>query len=222
MLATTDPHPESAMHLRSDSFKPYDHLDTRLAFGKHDPDNHFAFAGNRNPHLRWTGAPEQTRSFVVLCVDDDVPSEGSQVNQVGLTVPLDLPRVSFYHWILIDLPAGLDSIAEGAHSDGITARGKPVGPTPSGGLSGSNNYTDWFGGHDLMSGTYGDYDGPAPPWNDERVHGYRFHVYALDVPALGLHGAFTGAQVIAAMQGHVLDSAKILGLYAINPNARQA
>ena len=28
------------MHLRSNSFKPYDHLDARLAFGTYDPDRH--------------------------------------------------------------------------------------------------------------------------------------------------------------------------------------
>jgi hypothetical protein len=70
-----------------------------------------------------------------------------------------------------------------------------------------------------MSGTYGGYDGPCPPFNDARVHGYRFAVYALDVPTLGLSGAFTGDDVRRAMAGHVLAEAKILGTYAIHPGA---
>ena len=35
------------MHLRSDSFKPYDTLDARLAFGAHDPDSHVKLVDNR-------------------------------------------------------------------------------------------------------------------------------------------------------------------------------
>ena len=57
---------------------------------------------------------------------------------------------------------------------------------------GVNNYTDWFAGDEQMAGDYGGYDGPCPPWNDELLHHYRFTLYALDVPSLGLPGAFGG------------------------------
>ena len=30
-----------------------------------------------------------------------------------------------------------------------------------------------------MGGTYRGYDGPAPPWNDQRVHRYHFTLFAL-------------------------------------------
>lgn len=206
------------MHLRSDSFAPYDRMDPRLAFGKHDPESHFTFAGNRNPHLGWSGVPEGTKSFALICVDHDVPSVGDDVNQEGKSVSVDLPRVKFYHWVLVDLPASLRSIAEGSHSDGVTVKGKPVGPSASGGLQGVNNYTDWFAGNDDMGGTYAGYDGCGPPWNDERLHGYRFKLYALDVASLGLSGAFTGPDVEAAFAGHVLAEAELIGLYAINPD----
>lgn len=209
------------MHVRSDSFRPYDYLDPRLAFGRHDPVDHFAFAGNRNPHLAWEGVPEGVGSFVLICVDHDVPSVGDDVNQEGRTVPLDLPRAPFFHWVLVDLPADLREIAEGSHADGIVAGGKPAGATPHGGLQGLNDYTGWFDGHPLMGGAYHGYDGPAPPWNDERVHGYRFQLFALDVPSLGLSGDFTGAEVLAALDGHVVARAEIIGLYAINPDAPQ-
>lgn len=209
------------MHLRSDSFKPYDVLDTRLAFGQHDPDDHFALADNRNPHLAWDDVPEGTRSLVLLCVDEDVPSVGDDVNQEGRTVPVDLPRVPFFHWVVVDLPADLREIPEGSHADGVTPRGKPSGPSPHGGALGLNSYTDWFAGDDDMGGAYHGYDGPAPPWNDERVHGYRFQVFALDTDSLGLTGDFTGADVRSAMEGHVLDSCERIGLYAIHPGALQ-
>jgi Raf kinase inhibitor-like YbhB/YbcL family protein len=210
---------ETNVHLRSDSFHPYAALDPRLAFGAHDPVHTFRLSHNRNPHLAWSDVPAGTRSFALLCWDPDVPSRADDVNQAGKTVPLDLPRVTFHHWVVVDLPADLREIAEGSHSDGIVPRGKPIGPTPAGGQTGQNDYTGWFAADPDMSGTYGGYDGPCPPFNDTRVHGYRFAVYALDVPTLGLSGAFTGDEVRRAMAGHVLAEAKILGTYAIHPGA---
>lgn len=209
------------MLLESDSFRPYDYFDPRLAFGKHDADTHFTFAGNRNPHLRWSDVPAGTASFALMCWDPDVPSVGDDVNQEGKEVPLNLPRVDFFHWVVCDLPADLREIAEGSHADGVTPGGKAPGSTPHGGLQGANNYTQWFDGHPEMGGTYCGYDGMAPPWNDQRVHGYRFGIYALDVPTLGLSGAFTGDELRRAMGPHVLDGQILIGLYAINPNARQ-
>jgi Raf kinase inhibitor-like YbhB/YbcL family protein len=203
------------MHLRSSSFRPYDFLDPRLALGAYDAATHVRLSGNRNPHLAWSDVPAGTRSQALLCWDPDVPSEGSKVNREGVTVPLDLPRVEFFHWVLADLPADLREIAEGSHSDGVVARGKPAGPSPSGGVQGINDYTGWFSGNADMKGDYGGYDGPGPPWNDERVHGYRFAVYALDVPSLGLSGLFGGNDLRRAMEGHVLAKAVIVGLYAI-------
>ena len=164
--------------------------------------------------------PEGTQSLVLLCFDVDVPTEGTDVNQEGRTVPLDLPRADFFHWVTADLPASLREVTEGAHCSAITAKGKAPGPTVDGGLQGINDYTSWFAADPDMAGDYGGYDGPCPPWNDERVHGYRFAIYALDVQTLGLHGAFTGGDVREAMKGHVLDSAEMTGLYNIFPGAR--
>lgn len=208
------------MHLRSDSFRPYQHLDMRLAFATHDPVTHVRLAGNRNPHLAWTAPPEGTKSLALLCVDPEVPTEGTNVNKEGVTVPLDLPRAEFFHWVLVDLPADLREIAEGSHSNGVTPRGKAPGPSPSGGLQGINDYTGWFSGDPDMKGDYGGYDGPCPPWNDERMHAYSFILYALDVSTLGLAGAFTGHDVRRAMAGHILAESLITGLYVINPSAK--
>lgn len=209
------------MHLRSNSFRPYDVLDPRLAFGRYHPTDHFTFAGNRNPHLAWSGVPVGTRSFALICVDPDAPTVPDDVNQDGRTVPIDLPRGPFYHWVVVDLPADLREIPEGSHCSEVRPKGKPPGPTPHGGLQGSNDYTGWFAGNPDMEGAYHGYDGPAPPWNDERVHGYRFQLFALDVPTLGLTGSFTGADVAAAVQAHQIGRAEIMGLYAIYPNALQ-
>ena len=66
-----------------------------------------------------------------------------------------------------------------------------------------------------MGGTYGGYDGPFPPFNDERLHHYHFVVYALDVPSLELEGDFTLDDVRAAIEGHVLDQGEIVGEYTL-------
>lgn len=57
-------------------------------------------------------------------------SEPDDVNQEGREVPASLPRVDFFHWVLVDLPADLRDIEEGTFSSGITPRGKggPLAP----------------------------------------------------------------------------------------------
>ena len=67
-----------------------------------------------------------------------------------------------------------------------------------------------------MSGTYYGYDGPYPPFNDERLHRYFFRLFALDVERLPVEGAFTAADVYRAMQGHVLAEAAVHGTYTLN------
>lgn len=170
---------------------------------------------NRSPAIRWSGAPTGTRSFAILCIDPDVPSSPDDVNQEGRTVPASLPRIDFFHWVLVDIPASTSGIPEGADSDGITAGGKAPGATDYG-IRGINTYTDWFAGDEAMAGDYGGYDGPCPPWNDEIVHHYHFTVYALDVESLGLTGRFGGAEAQRAMQGHVLAEATWTGTYTLN------
>lgn len=187
------------------------------AFGKHDANSHVALADNRNPDLSWNDVPEETRSFVLICHDPDVPSKPDDVNQEGREVPADLPRVDFYHWVLVDIPADQRQIAAAADADGVTPRGKPDGTSPAGGIRGINSYTDWFAGDADMAGDYYGYDGPCPPWNDSIVHHYLFTLYALDIDSCGLSGRFGGPEALAAIEGHVLDSASITGTYSINP-----
>ncbi len=174
---------------------------------------------NKSPHLAWSDFPAGTKSFAVICHDPDVPSKPDDVNKQGRVVPYDLPRVDFFHWVLVDVPTGIRELAEGADGSGFTPRGKKIGKTELG-VRGINSYTDWFAGDDSMSGDYGGYDGPWPPFNDERLHHYHFTVYALDVPSLGLSGRFDGKQALAEIQKHTLDRAEWVGIYALNPNAR--
>ncbi len=189
----------------------------KFAFCVPCAENHVRMSTNISPAIDWSGAPENTKSFTIICVDPDVPSKPDDVNQEGRTIPADLPRVDFYHWILIDIDGRTTGIAEGADSNGITQKGKALGATANG-VRGLNNYTDWFAGDDDMGGDYGGYDGPCPPWNDSIIHHYHFKVFALDVDSLGLTGRFGGPEAIAAMQGHILAEGEIVGTYTQNPD----
>jgi Raf kinase inhibitor-like YbhB/YbcL family protein len=123
---------------------------------------------------------------------------------------------------VVDIPAEVTELAEGAGSDAIVLKGKPTGATSFGGVTGANDYTAFLEGDPDMGGTYGNYDGPFPPWNDEREHRYVFRIHALDTESVGLSGDFTLADVRSAIEGHVLDQAEFLGTYALNPDARPA
>jgi Raf kinase inhibitor-like YbhB/YbcL family protein len=180
----------------------------------------------RPPRLPWqkpqpaTGLDRRSRPAPVLriiCHDPDVPSKGDDVNQEGRSVPASLPRVDFFHWVLIDVPVTVNTINEAEFSGDVTPRGKP-GPQAAHGCSqGINNYTDWFAGDNDMRGDYYGYDGPCPPWNDEIIHHYVFTIYALDIETLPLSGKFGGPEVRAALDGHIMAEAKITGTYTLNP-----
>jgi len=131
-------------------------------------------------------------------------------------VPEDLPRVDFFHWVLVDLPVSLSAIAEGEFSRSFTARGKAGPASLHGARQGLNDYTGWFAGNAEMSGNYFGYDGPFPPFNDSLIHHYVFTLYALAVPRAAVEGDFTGTQVREKIYDHVLAEATHSGTYTLN------
>lgn len=207
------------MHLTVHGIEDQQAIPATFAFGVPGDGEPMALGPNRNPALTWSDVPKGTQSFAVIVRDPDVPGDPSDVNQPGKTLPASLPRVDFYHWVLVDIPGDSLAIGEGEDADGVTPKGKTPGKARHG-LCGINTFTDFLAGDPDMGGTYGGYDGPCPPWNDERIHHYHFTVYALDVPSLGLAGEFTGAEAIEAMQGHILDQATVTGTYTLNPGLR--
>jgi Raf kinase inhibitor-like YbhB/YbcL family protein len=94
------------------------------------------------------------------------------------------PKRVWVHWVLHDLPPGTGGLPEG-------------GDPPPGTRDGTN---DW--------GRPG-YGGPCPPIGRHR---YFFKLYALDT-ALGDLGTPSKAKLLAAMEGHVVAEAEIIGTY---------
>jgi Raf kinase inhibitor-like YbhB/YbcL family protein len=204
------------MKLWSDSWANGDRIGERHAAGRLDGAAGVTFSDNVNPHLAWSEVPAGTKSLVLICHDFDVPSKGDDVNKTDREIPSDLARVDFFHWLLVDLPPSVTGIAEGEFSRGFTPRGKPGPASLHGARQGVNDYTGWFAGNPEMAGSYFGYDGPFPPFNDSLVHHYVFTLYAIDLARLPLDGAFTGAQVRAAIAGHVIDAATYSGTYTLN------
>lgn len=205
------------MRLTSSSFDDNRRLPAANAFAVPDAERHFSFGANRNPGLAWNEPPTGTRSFVLLCHDPDVPSRFDQINRDDVVIPETMSRVDFFHWVLVDLPAACRGLAEGEFSDGVTVRGKPGPATRHGARHGLNDFTLGFAGDAQMAGDYFGYDGPCPPWNDERVHRYVFTLYAVDLDRCPVEGKFTGPDVLWVIGGHILSKASLTARYTLNP-----
>jgi Raf kinase inhibitor-like YbhB/YbcL family protein len=205
------------MDLTSSSITEGTPIPGEFAFGIPDEKSHLVFGANRNPALSWSGVPDGTLSLALICYDPDVPTKPDDVNQEGREVPDDLPRTDFFHWVVADLGADLRSIDAGSFSDGVVPRGKGQDHAPVPCRLGANDYTGWFAGDPDMEGQYFGYDGPCPPWNDSLIHHYIFTVFALDVPTLDLPDVFNGDDLRRALDGHILDSASMMGTYTLNP-----
>lgn len=97
------------------------------------------------------------------------------------------PRMTWVHWVLYNLPPGARGLPEGA-----TARDLPAGT--------EEGINDWN-----RTG----YGGPCPPVGRHR---YFHKLYALDTVLEAMNRP-TKAQVEAAMDGHVIAQAELVGTY---------
>jgi Raf kinase inhibitor-like YbhB/YbcL family protein len=204
------------MELWSESWTNGDRIPERFAAGRLLPEGGVGFSDNLNPHLAWRDLPDGAQSMVLICHDFDVPSRADDVNRDDREVPADLPRVDFFHWVLIDLPPRPTVIGEGEFSRGFVPRGKPGPEAINGARQGLNDYTGWFAGDVERAGQYFGYDGPFPPFNDSLVHHYVFTLYAVSEARLPVEGVFTGHDVRAALAGRVLGAATFSGTYTLN------
>ena len=100
----------------------------------------------------------------------------------------DAPVGTFVHWVWFNIPADTREIPESISNEA----------NPSvGGIQGKNNF-----------GKLG-YGGPCPPGGNHR---YFFKLYALDTQ-LSLEAGANKAQVLEAMEGHILANAELIGMY---------
>jgi Raf kinase inhibitor-like YbhB/YbcL family protein len=103
----------------------------------------------------------------------------------------DAPVGTFIHWVIYDIP-GEDNGLSGGLSTALTLEG--------GIKQGRNDF-----------GRTG-YGGPCPPRGHGR-HRYFFILRALDVSGLGLPAGAGKKAVEKAMEGHVLEEARLMGVY---------
>lgn len=123
--------------------------------------------------LAWSDEPPGTRSFVLAMVDHHPIARG------------------WVHWLVVDIPAGVHHLAEGASG----GSGMPAG---AGELAGT---ADRRG-----------YSGPQPPVGSG-VHDYEIVLFALDVQRIGERDGSTWDDIRSAMAGHVLDSTSLTGRF---------
>jgi Raf kinase inhibitor-like YbhB/YbcL family protein len=211
--------PVSAIELKVsvDTFKNGEMIPNKYAFCAPAAQGHTAPGDNLSPGISWSRGPRGTKSYVILLYDTDSPAEQrDKINKEGVTMTPAIPRRTFFHWVLVDIPPNIRSLKEGADSDARVVHGKPATPAAAG-VRGLNDYTKITAGNDATKGQYYGYDGPCPPWNDEVVHHYHFAVFALSAKKLDLPQDFDGAAVLDVIKDKVLAQGEVVGLYTQNP-----
>jgi len=136
-----------------------------------DPRN-TAYGNNLSPRLRWTPV-KGAGAYAIVLEDPDAPGEHP-----------------FVHWMIWNIPGGLDFLPEGIPNNEDPA-------TPQGAVQGKND-----------NGSYG-YFGPRPPAGTG-VHHYHFQIFALDGP-LTLKGDANLRALVNAMRGRVLADGELVG-----------
>ena len=204
------------MKLWSDGWTNGERIPARYAAGRLSDAGEVQASDNISPHLAWSDLPPGTCSLAIICQDFDAPAQADLPVSGGKEIAADVHRVDFFHWLLVDLPPSCTGLAEGEFSRGFTLRGKPGPQAAHGARQGLNDYTGWFASDPGKAGQYFGFDGPFPPAHDALVHHYVLTLFALAVPRLAVAGAFTGAQVRAALPGLVLADATLSATYTLN------
>jgi Raf kinase inhibitor-like YbhB/YbcL family protein len=95
----------------------------------------------------------------------------------------DAPSKTWVHWIVFNIPHSVTHLDEGASTQSYKT-----------------------GTNDFNTQSYG---GPCPP---SGTHHYKFTLYALDTP-LPIQSGVTKAQLVRAMQGHIVGEDILTGTY---------
>lgn len=135
----------------------------------------FGITGGQDisPQLSWSGAPEGTKSYAVTVYDPDAPT-GS----------------GFWHWVVVDIPATISYLDEGAGNESGSL-------LPAGAFQLPN---DARAAHFI---------GAAPPAG-HGVHHYYVTVHALDIATVEIPRDSTPAFLSFNMTPHVLGRATLV------------
>ncbi len=129
---------------------------------------------DESPELSWTGAPAGTKGYVVTVYDPDAPRAGG-----------------YWHWAVVNIPAGTNSLPAGAGVQGGSH-------LPAGAFQLKND-----------AGFPG-YLGAAPP-PGHGPHRYIVAVHAVDVEELGLDAGASTEALVRKLAAHTLGRAVITG-----------
>lgn len=132
---------------------------------------------NVSPALAWSDAPAGTESFALMVHDPDAPTGGA----------------GFWHWIVLDLPATVSELPQGAGAAG----GETL---PEGARTIDNDY-----------GIAG-WGGPCPPEADG-PHRYNFTLYALPTPSLDVPDGASKAVTGFIVNATAIAEATLQGTY---------
>jgi len=136
-----------------------------------------------SPRLTWTQTPAGTKSFALICDDPDAPSRRNPASQ------------PWVHWVIYNISATATELSE--HVSRV-----PAPPEVPGAQQGINSWpSDNLG-----------YLGPMPP-TGSGPHRYYFRLYALDTVLTIAHNPVTKTDLLAALQGHILAQAELMGTY---------
>ena len=210
----------ASLKVKVASIKDGGMIPTKYSFCMPAAQGHIGPGPDISPPISWTKGPKGTQSYAITLTDTDSPKENrDKMNKEGMTVPKDTPRQTYYHMVLVDIPANVRALKEGNASTARVPHGKPATETKVG-VPGLNTLTVVTAANDALKGKYYGYDGPCPAWNDEiSPHHFHFTVYALSVKSLGLPADFDGPAAMEAMKDKVLAEGKLEALYTTNPAA---
>ncbi len=124
-----------------------------------------------SPELKWANPPEGTNSFALIFDDPDAPGG------------------TWVHWVLYNIPADKDGLAEGLSVEPEFEDGSLLG---------------------MNSWGRTDYGGPCPP---DGTHRYYFKLFALDAP-LDAGDGLSKESLLAEMEGHVLERVEFTGTFS--------
>lgn len=128
---------------------------------------------NISPQFSWSDAPSGTKSFVFAMVDHHPIAS------------------NWVHWIVVDIPAFINSIIEGASN---------TSQMPTHCVELANTF-----------GTKG-YGGPQPPAGTGK-HSYDTTIYALNIEKMGLLGKISEGELLRKLQPYILDKATLSVLF---------